>query len=947
MRFSIYLILLLIFSASSVWAQSDETKDVLQQARELAENNALDDVLELYQQLEKDLQLSANKADLSRLYYDWFLFERNRNETEIAHRLREKSLEFATKSGEYGLASRIIQEKTGELIMIDELDDVKPMLIQALGFSKLSGDINLIIANYINLANIEQHFGNYYKSIGYLELTTPYLDTDESWNYFHLIHTRLSFSYSNLGNYQQALTHRYVALQAARQMDDIEKIATELNGIALTHRRLGNFRAARIRYLEALEIASSNDLFLLQSTIYNNLGNLNRFMNNYEAAYSYFSDSLELRLLYGNQTQISYSYNSLGLTYWNLGDLEKAKKYIQKAIDIRREFRSPIRYAQSLYNYHSLLAYEQNYDEALSYLDEVIAIRKNFGSNESLASTYLRRAEINNFRNDFLAAESDIKKGLELNPNVESINDLNILISFYRETRPDLATDFSERLITVIESERRMMGFNAENRSNFYSHHISVLNDIALFYFEEHDDLNQAFQIAELTKARTFIDQLAAGQANLDALWPAQKLEERNHLEREILFLKADKQHATESSEVSRINNLIRRKEDELELFVNNVFMNNPQLSRFQYPEPIALADLQRILDPESLLLSYSFTNDDILLFGITNDSAQAWKLSDEEERSMVEKISEKVLQIRENISAHVIVDNIHSQADELFSLLLKPAEELIAEKSNLIIISDADLAFLPFEVLRKNERYLTETHSIRYLPSATSLTFINRPLHRYPQDMLIVADPDYDSPLLADLSGEAFTVLPSTRLEAETIKRAFPTAQLMLGDDANIANLKAKNLADYRFLHFATHGVVNNQIPELSGLVLSPASEDENISVNMGMLTLADIYQLDITAELVVLSACDSGMGQQVRGEGVLGLQRAFLSAGASSVLVSLWPVYDQSTAFFMENFYTMLRAHPEKSREEILQETRKRLLNHRRFSHPVYWAPFVLVGL
>jgi CHAT domain-containing protein len=213
-------------------------------------------------------------------------------------------------------------------------------------------------------------------------------------------------------------------------------------------------------------------------------------------------------------------------------------------------------------------------------------------------------------------------------------------------------------------------------------------------------------------------------------------------------------------------------------------------------------------------------------------------------------------------------------------------------------------------------------------------------------------ADPLYEAadaqvrPAKNDLAERGLDLrpLPYTRTEANNIGALFPVAQrkVFLGAEASEQNVKSAALADYRYLHFATHGVVDEEVPSRSGVILSLVGNEKED----GILQMAEIMRLNLNADLVTLSACRTGLGEVVDGEGVLGLTRAFMYAGARSVVASLWNVNDTATAELMKTFYANLKKG--ESKDEALRHAKLSLLHGRQVSwrNPYYWAPFVLAG-
>jgi CHAT domain-containing protein len=315
--------------------------------------------------------------------------------------------------------------------------------------------------------------------------------------------------------------------------------------------------------------------------------------------------------------------------------------------------------------------------------------------------------------------------------------------------------------------------------------------------------------------------------------------------------------------------------------------------------------------------------------------------------------------------------------ARQLYDRLLAPAAEVLAQKRRLVITPDGGLYYLPFECLVSKEpdrsdradyrmlSYVLHQWEISYAPSASVLAHLGQ---RRSQDQdragaasetafLAFADPVYEfktqgaSPQTPDLlrslfEGDGRWVLPrltDSRREVSEIARRYQPHELAvyLGPQAKEENVKDnEHLSRARRLHFATHGVMSERLPQYSGLVLTL---DENPQED-GLLQVYEIFNLKLNAELVVLSACKTGLGKEVRGEGMIGLTRAFLYAGAPSLVVSLWSVADRSTASLMVKFYEQMDRAAGKA--EGLRRAKLALMQTHRYAHPYYWAPFILVG-
>jgi len=306
-------------------------------------------------------------------------------------------------------------------------------------------------------------------------------------------------------------------------------------------------------------------------------------------------------------------------------------------------------------------------------------------------------------------------------------------------------------------------------------------------------------------------------------------------------------------------------------------------------------------------------------------------------------------------------LDALRVRSQKLAVMLLGPWDERISSGLDLTIIADGALNYLPFEALvLPNGNYVLEEHTVSYAPSVGALAALSErqvvAARRRGQDrleLLAYGDPAFGAsserlPALVRSAyrsaGLDFAPLPNTRREVKAIASFFPERMrvVRVGSAATESSLKAEDLRRYRALHFATHALLDERAPARSGIILAqPDEKGED-----GVLRLDEIGQMKFDADIVVLSACQTGLGALMRGEGVIGLARAFQSAGARRVVMSLWKVDDASTADLMESFYTALQRGVEPAR--ALRDAKLGMLNSapRTYHHPYYWAPFVLSG-
>jgi CHAT domain-containing protein len=309
-------------------------------------------------------------------------------------------------------------------------------------------------------------------------------------------------------------------------------------------------------------------------------------------------------------------------------------------------------------------------------------------------------------------------------------------------------------------------------------------------------------------------------------------------------------------------------------------------------------------------------------------------------------------------LTASQSIKKLSVQSQQIYQKLLEPMADQLKGAGKLIIVPDGVLSYLAFETLVADDnravgepRYLLETFAISYAPSASALFAIQ---HDKPpasaKGLLAFGDPVYadvvtqNVGLAAGSPAAQFRELPYTRTEVNDLGSLFSDAErhLFLGAAAREQTLKAEPLDRYRYIHLAAHGLIDEDYPARSGIMLSAAGDTRED----GVLQMSEVMRLKLNADLVTLSACRSGLGRLVNGEGIIGLTRSFLYAGADGVVVSLWDVNDLSTAALMKSFYVNLKRGLPK--DEALRQAKLELLKgkQRSWRHPYFWAPFVLIG-
>ncbi|HSS52419.1 MAG TPA: CHAT domain-containing protein, partial [Thermoanaerobaculia bacterium] len=475
-----------------------------------------------------------------------------------------------------------------------------------------------------------------------------------------------------------------------------------------------------------------------------------------------------------------------------------------------------------------------------------------------------------------------------------------------------------------------------------------------------------ALEMSERARARSLLDLLQEADTDVrEGVDAGLRDRQRNLLRR--LKAKAGRQEdvlrrpATEKSQRAAEEE-VRSVLAELTQVESEIHRQSPRYSNLTQPPLATSGEIQGLLDGETLLLEYSLGDERSFLWAVDRAGVAGFELP---ARARIEAEAREVYR-RLSVLAPGD-DGLAPAAASLGRTLLGPVAERLGKK-RLIIVADGELQYIPFGMLPEpgGAEPLVSRHEIANAPSASAVALERRLARRAPAPgaVAVLADPVFDrqdprvappagtkSPLPVASAAEraasdiALLRLPWTRREAMAIRQVAPAGQSLLALDfrASRETALSPELSRYRIVHFATHGLIDSRTPALSGLMLSrvgPRGEPAE-----GFLGLSDVYNLRLGADLVVLSGCETALGKEVRGEGLVGLTQGFLYAGARQVVASLWRVEDQATAELMSRFYHGLLAEG-LSPSAALRQAQLAIRGDKRWRSPYFWSGFVLQG-
>jgi CHAT domain-containing protein len=752
-----------------------------------------------------------------------------------------------------------------------------------------------------------------------------------------------------LGRYEEALGIFYECLDLAREINDSTMQYMSLLNIGEAYVRSDNPDKAELPLQESLRIArelkpdvrASNPSKKATEMTLLNLGGMEMARQRYRAALNYYEQVHESQP--ESSLWVVAALQGIAKSYEQLGEPQKAIEFIDQAIPIAEKAASGVEYRSLL----SALGVNQ---EKLGNLNAALV-------SENKALGLIHEA----------GGDPDLEWQVE-----SSIAHIERALG-----NSDEALQHYRKSIRGIELLRSVALNTEEGRAGVVERSRATYAETADLLIDLHSQ-SEALEMAERARARAFLDMLVESRVGVaDELTPDQRKQENAILGRVSGAQRQLWNQNLSSDERKKNEAELNAAEADLEKLHLQIRETNPHYASLQYPEPIHVEAIQsKLLAEHTALIEYLLGEKRSLAWVVTKDKITTTILPGR--KDIEERVAAYRKLLGKRVSALTLeqsLTRINVLGGELFDLLFKPIETGLRASKTLIVVPDGTLGYLPFEALvtasdHGRNTYLAEKFAIVYGPSASALVTVgemNRQVmsHRTllafgdpvitPENELpkIASEQSSDSiakvrsaSLAEDYAERGFSLsrLPYTRDEVMGIGKLFPPDQrrLYLGADAREEKVKREELEDFRYIHFATHGFLDELHPGRSGILLSRAPD----SKEDGILQTGEIMRLKLKADIVTLSACSTGLGKLMNGEGVLGLTRAFFYAGARNVAVSLWNVNDSATATLMESFYQSLRRGLPKS--EALRQAKLHLLRGSQplWRHPYFWAPFVVEG-
>jgi CHAT domain-containing protein/Tfp pilus assembly protein PilF len=777
--------------------------------------------------------------------------------------------------------------------------------------------------------------------------------------------------YRALGETQKALDHYKKALPLHRAVSDRRGEALTLNNIGAVYKDLGDYQNALGYYSQSLPLREAVGDRGGQANTLTNIGVVNYALGDRQKALDYYNQALEISRAIGDSRSQGNALGNMARVYATSGDRQKALDYYNQALQISRSVEDRRGEAYTLSSMGDVYTSLRERQKALDHYSRALELCRAIGDPSNESSTLYGMALIERDSDNLVTSRSYIESCLE---KVESVR-------------------------SKISSHELRVSYLASVQK-YYQFYIDLL--MRLYRLRPSQELSAAaLQASERARARSLIEMLTESRANIRRGVDATLLERERSLQ-QLLSAKVElqtklltKKHTeAQAASMAKEVEAIMAEYHDVEASIR---ATSPGYAALTQPQPLSLKQIQQeVLGADTSLLEYATGDERSYLWVVTKDSIKAYDLPKRSEieaaaRRFYELIVEPNRRYRSNGNKRVVHPpgvagedrELQEVAVTMSRMLLGPAAAEIG-KNRLVIVPDGVLHYVPFAALPDpnsgERRPLIASHEIVTLPSASTMAVLRREMAgREPlgNTIAVIADPVFDSHDLrvkesvsstqsqdysearglltivekaaieAGLLSEGMSIprLPGTRREAQRILSFAPEARQMKALDfaANRKLATGELLSHYRFVHFATHGFLNAAHPEFSGIILSMVDGQGN--PQNGFLLAPEVYNMKLPADMVVLSACQTGLGKQVKGEGLVGLTRGLMYAGAARVVVSLWNVDDEATSEMMGRFYEgilkkgMRPAAALKSAQETMWKQKK-------WRAPYYWAAFILQG-
>lgn len=744
--------------------------------------------------------------------------------------------------------------------------------------------------------------------------------------------------YAIKNDYSRSLSYYAQAQEYAQAVKDNKSTAILLSNIAFAYISLNDYKRAFDYASEALKLSQPDSKPWRLALLFSNLGQIFQSHAHIAQTNEYYVHALEcfeasynLAQKAGNENLAQGALVNMAGIYADLNQLEKAKSILSPALEKAIKSNDTIVCGHILNILAMTSLRQKDYAKAEIYFQKALAEAQKSGTSTSVIGALYGLGRCREEAGDYSKAIDLYSRAIKIIEDIGSkiLNDINQSeFIFYRR-------EVYQRLINL---DYELL---AKSTSSIFE-----------------DDI---YHNVERMKARSFIEYMERRSSSENLKPTTESISREEILKGERLnYLRLLSQNGLNQAKKEDLELKIRRTDDTLNAIFFNQFLQSKIPQAFM--EPIAIGILQKkVLNPDTAIIEYFMGDDRSFLILITSTAYKVIALP-----SAKEIYLSIIAYITFLCDPNMASSKGIAGAQRIYKELLSPIESYISDSINhLIIVPDGILFSLPFETLILDQRnpstykYLISRFTISYSPSVSALYYFRRRDKKqiYPKEILAFGNPVYPklvpsikenltspSLILAEIyrrNGLIISPIPYSKIEVEEISKNIKAGKkdIYIGTKANEKTVKALNLTDYRIIHFACHAFSDEDNPLRLTLVLSLDNNDEEDN----FLDVSEMYKMKISADLVVLSACQTGKGKSIRNEGILGLPRVFFYMGSHSVISTLWCIDDKAAAELMKYFYSFYFQGLGKA--QALRSAKEKMMKSK-YSHPFYWGAFILTG-
>lgn len=765
-----------------------------------------------------------------------------------------------------------------------------------------------------------------------------------------------------LDDHEAALAATYKAIAVYESLGLKRGIALAQENLSNSYRALGNLRRAFECAQKSLRLSEEANHRRGTMVALSELAIIYGEQNNPEQALAHLERALALARELGDTLMIATLHHDIAIQYKRFGNYQRSLEIYQQLLKQTETFGDKGGVAMVQDQIGRIYAEQGRYDEALRYHRDALAALETANAKHGVGVTLNNLSPVYLHQRNYTEALSVSQRAVSLARETGRKVDLFVSLTnlgyaqFGLDRLTEARQSFSEA-VSIIEDLRIQAAGGVEERQRYFEEGMQAHHGLLSVLVKENRPAD-ALMLAERAKARALLDILQQGRVNVQKTMSAKEQEQEQQLKLQLTQLnkqlarvkQSDKQDA---ARVAEVETQLEKARLNYEAFQNALYATHPELKTQRGEAPIINAqELSGLLpNASSVLLEYLVTEEQTYLFSITRSTENA------ETQIQVytvpikrAEIAKQIESFRQQLANRDL--GFRASAAKLYDVFLKPAQAQLRGKTNIVIAPDSSLWDLPFQALVNGAgRYMLEDAAITYAPSLTVLREmtkrrLNQTATRAPTTLLALGNPVL-GPETAKRNGLTMRngnldQLPESGEEVKALARLYGPARskVYVGVEAREDRVKSE-AGGAGILHFSTHGTLNNAAPMYSYLTFAEVGPNDD-----GLLEAWELMQLDLKAELAVLSACETARGRIGAGEGVIGFSWAMFIAGVPSTVVSQWKVDSASTRDLMINFHRSLISQTRPTKTDALRQAALKLMRNPETSHPFYWAGFVLVG-